>query len=193
MSPRDVKLVHDVVQLDKEGMTRRAIARALKISRNTVRQIVTEHERTREQPHTALPAQCSRARVSKLDPLRPRVAELLKTYEDITAQRVFEILRDEKGYTGGDTIVKGLVRKLRPKKPPKPSLETPPREPGDMAECDWSPYPVTFTQAPPMALQAFGYTLRYSTRKYYGFHEGNRDRGGGFAPPDPSHTTGRTA
>ena len=173
MSPRDVKLVHDVVQLDKEGMTRRAIARALKISRNTVRQIVTEHERTREQPHTALPAQRSRARVSKLDPLRPRVAELLKTYEDITAQRVFEILRDEKGYTGGDTIVKGLVRKLRPKKPPKPSLETPPREPGDMAECDWSPYPVTFTHAPPMTLQAFGYTLRYSTRKYYGFHEGN--------------------
>jgi transposase len=173
MSPRDVKLVHDVVQLDKEGMKWRAIARALKVSRNTVRQIVTEHERTRDQPHTALPARRSRARGSKLDPLRPRVEELLKTYEDITAQRVFEILRDEQGYTGGDTIVKGLVRKLRPQEPPKPSLETPPREPGKMAECDWSPYPVTFTQAPPMTLQAFGYTLRYSTRKYYGFHEGN--------------------
>lgn len=169
----DVKLVHDVVQLDKEGMTWRAIARALKISRNTVRQIVNEHGRTREQPHTALPARRRIARVSKLDLFRPRVEELLKTYPNITAQRVFKILRDEKGYTGGDTIVKVLMRKLRPKQPPKPSLETPPREPGEMAECDWSPYPVTFTHAPPMMLQAFGYTLRYSTRKYYGFHEGN--------------------
>ncbi|MFH0900357.1 MAG: hypothetical protein V2A73_06990 [Pseudomonadota bacterium] len=42
-----------------------------------------------------------------------------------------------------------------------------------MAECDWSPYLVTFIHAPPMKLQAFGYTLRYSTRKYYSFHEGN--------------------
>ena len=173
MSPRDVQLVHDVVQLDKEGMKWRAIARALKISRNTVRQIVTDHERIRAQPHTALPARRRRVRVSKLDPFRPRVEGLLETYADITAQRVFEILRDEQGYTGGDTIVKGLVRTLRPQEPPKPSLETPPREPGAMAECDWSPYPVTFTQAPPMTLQAFSYTLRYSTRKYYGFHEGN--------------------
>ncbi len=65
------------------------------------------------------------------------------------------------------------MRRIRPKKAPKPSLETAPREPGDMAECDWSPYPVTFTNAPPMTLQAFGYTLRYSTRKFYSFHESN--------------------
>ena len=62
---------------------------------------------------------------------------------------------------------------MRPKPPPTPSLATPPRVPGEMAECDWSPYEVPFTHAPPMTLQAFGYTLRYSTRKYYGFHEGN--------------------
>jgi hypothetical protein len=42
-----------------------------------------------------------------------------------------------------------------------------------MAECDWSKYSVTFTHAPPMDLQAFGYTLRWSTRKYYGFQESN--------------------
>jgi hypothetical protein len=56
---------------------------------------------------------------------------------------------------------------------PTPSLQTPPRIPGETGECDWSPYEVTFTHAPPMTLQAFGYTLRYSTRKYYSFHEGN--------------------
>ena len=69
--------------------------------------------------------------------------------------------------------MKVLMRKIRTKARPKPSLETPPREPGDMAECDWSPYPVDFTHAPSMTLQAFGYTLRWSTRKFYGMYEGN--------------------
>lgn len=172
MPPLDPLLVHKVVQLDREGMKRRAIARALHISRNTVRRIVTEHHEEREQPHSALVAP-SVARASKLAPFRAEVDRLLLAYPDITAQRVFERLRGEKGYQGGDTIVKELVRRLRPKPPPTPSLQTPPRVPGDMGECDWSPYEVNFTQAPRQKLQAFGYTLRYSTRKYYDFFEGN--------------------
>jgi transposase len=173
MPPLDPQRVHDVVRLDKEGMTWRAIARALHVSRNTVRHIVTEHREERERPHSALPAPRAIVRASKLDPLRLHVEQLLVRYPDITAQRVFEILRGEKGYQGGDTIVKLLVRKLRPKPPPTPSLQTPPRVPADMGECDWSPYDVPFTHAPTQKLQAFGYTLRYSTRKYYGFFEGN--------------------
>jgi transposase len=173
MPPLDEQLVHNVVQLDKSGMTWRAIARALHISRNTVRRIVTEHRQAREQPHTALPALRTVARSSKLQPFRANIDDLLKTYPDITAQRVYEILRGEKGYDGGYTGVRVLVRKLRPKPPPTPSLQTPPRVPGKMGECDWSPFPVHFTHATPMTMQAFGYTLRYSTRKYYRFFEGN--------------------
>ncbi len=172
MAPLDEKLIHDVVQLDRQGMAWRAIARALRISRNTVRRIVHEHRRARQSPHCALPKRRSQRRPSKLDPFREQVDELFRLYPDITAQRVFEILR-EKGFDGGYTVVKDLVRRIRPKKAVTPSLETAPREPGDIAECDWSPYPVTFTHAPPMTLQAFGYTLRYSTRKFYSFHEGN--------------------
>ncbi len=174
MLPLDPQLVHDVVQLDKEGMTWRAIARALHISRNTVRRIVKSHQEARETAHSALPrVRGSRRRASKLDPFRSLITELLEKYPDITAQRVFEHLRDEHGYAGGDTIVKVLVSNLRPKLPPKPSLQTPPRVPGDMGECDWSPYPVEFAHAPSMTLQAFGYALRYSTRKYFGFFESN--------------------
>ena len=169
----DEKLVHDVVLLGKQGMSRRAISRALKVGRNTVRDILAGHETARGAPHLALVPPAVLLRPSKLDGFRPRVEQLLKTYEDITAQRVFEMLRDEMGFDGGYTGVKVLVRKLRPKKVPKTSLDTPPRVPGDMAECDWASYPVTFTHAPPLTLQAFGYTLRWSTRKYYGFHEGN--------------------
>lgn len=172
MPPLDPQLVHDVVRLAKEGMRWRAIARALHVSRNTVRHVVTEHREDREQPHSALPARRSIVRSSKLDRFRVEIDQLLLAYPDITAQRVFERLR-EKGFDGGYTGVKVLVRKLRPKPPPTPSLQTPPRVPGDMGECDWSPYEVAFTHAPKQTLQAFGYTLRYSTRKYYGFFEGN--------------------
>ena len=172
--PIDERLIHEVVQLDQQGMTWRAIARALHLSRNTVRQIVTAHGQEREAVHSALarPRTISRPRPSKLDDFRGEVDALLKQYPDITAQRVFESLK-AKGFTGAYTGVKVLVRRLRPRPPPPPSLETPRREPGDLAECDWSSYAVAFTHAPPMTLQAFGYALRYSTRKYFGFHEGN--------------------
>jgi len=40
----------------------------------------------------------------------PKVEEILRTYPDITAQRVFETLRGDHGYTGGYFIVKTLVR-----------------------------------------------------------------------------------
>lgn len=68
----DEKRIHDVLQLDREGMKWRAIARALKISRNTVRQIVREHEHARQSPHCALPTTPSMPRASKLDPFRSR-------------------------------------------------------------------------------------------------------------------------
>src|SRR3954471_11613082 len=125
----------------------RAIARALHISRNTVKEIVIGHDGARDAVHSALERPRRTTRPSKLDALRPQVEALLKTYPDITAQRVLELLR-EKGFGGGYTGVKVLVRRLRPKPPPAPSLETPPRVPGDMAECDWSPFRVVFTHAP---------------------------------------------
>jgi transposase len=170
--PLDEGLIHAVVKCDREGMKKRAIARALHCSRKTVRKILKTHGEAREQPHSALVARPQMVRGSKLDLFRPRVDELLRLFPDITAQRVFEELQ-ESGYGGGDNIVKTLVRKLRPKPQPEPSLETPPRLPGDMAECDWASFPVTFTQAPPMTLEAFSYVLRWSTRKYYGFFESN--------------------
>lgn len=172
MARLDEKRIHDVLQLDGQGMKWRAIARALRISRNTVRQIVREHARARQNPHSALPSRQGGRRPSKLDGFRAQIDELLRLYPDITAQRVFERLR-EKEFDGGYTVVKDLVRRLRPKAAPRPSLQTAPREPGEMAECDWSPYAVRFTHAPPMTVQAFGYTLRYSTRKFYSFHESN--------------------
>ena len=169
--PPDEKVVHDVVLLSRQGMTGRAIARSLKLGRNTVKDILAGHDTSRGEPHSALPAPRIIVRPGKLDPFRPKVNELLATFPDITAQRIFEELRGA-GFDGGYTAVRMLLRKIR-KHVVTPSLTTPPREPGDLAECDWAEYPVNFSHAPPRKLQAFGYTLRYSTRKYFGFHERN--------------------
>ena len=134
------QLVHHIVTLARDGLARRAIARAVGVSRNTVKAVLAAHDHAREAEQVTLPPRTTRApRLSKLDPFKPRVAELMTRFEDITAQRVFEILRAEDGFRGGYTAVKKHVRKVRPAPKPTPSLTTPTYDPGEMAESDWSP------------------------------------------------------
>lgn len=161
------ELVHQTVTLHREGMSRRAIARSLGVSRNTVKKILRAHAEARQVPHTALPEPPKRApRPKKVDDYRGQVAQLLDKYPTITAQRVLEIL-GEAGYDGGYTAVKELVRELRPKPKPKPSLPTPDWGPGKMAESDWSPYELTLVSGRKLKVQLFSYVLAHSKRKYY--------------------------
>ena len=168
------ELEHEVVTLQRDGLSRRAISRHCGISRNTVRGVLEAHALGREQEHRALPEPALRApRASKLDPFKPRVAELLRQYDDITAQRVFERLRDEEGFGGGYTTVKRHVRALRPAPKPKPSLETPDYGPGQMGECDWSPYDIECIDGHTESVQAFGYVLVHCRRKAYEVYTSN--------------------
>jgi transposase len=161
-------LIHQVVVLTVQGMSRRAITRALGVSRNTIKKILRAHGKQRDTGHTALPTPAARApRASKIDAFRDRVAELLARYPDITAQRVFEILKDE-GFDGGYTGVKKHLRRVRPAPRPTPSLQAPDFGPGEMAESDWSPYLLTYTDGRTETVQLFCYVLVYSTRKYFG-------------------------
>ena len=167
------ELVHAAVMLDKQGDGQRAIARALGISRNTVRAILEAHASGRDTAELALPPVPSRApRASKLDAFKPRVGELFQRFPDITAQRVYETLKDE-GFVGGYTAVKKYVRKVRPPPKPKPSLETPDYGVGEMSESDWSPYEVRFTTGKTATVNALSYVLVTSTRKYFGLYESN--------------------
>ena len=161
------QLTHEVVLLARQKVPWRAIARTLGVSRNTVKKIVQAHIDQREAGHTAITRPALRLpRASKLDSFKPRITELLKEYPDITAQRIFEIVSEE-GFGGGYTAVKKHLRKVRPKPPPKPSLQTPAWGPGKMAESDWSPYDVTYTTGQTERLQLFSYVLVHSTRKFY--------------------------
>lgn len=167
------ELAHHVAVLAKQGTSRRAIARALGVSRNTVRTLLSAHERGRVLEHVALSPPPTRApRPAKIDAYKPRVAELLVRFPDITAQRVFEILRDE-GFTGGYSGVKQHVRAARPPPKPTPSRVTPTYGPGAMGESDWSPYEVTFTTGAKAIVQALSYVLVDSTRKYFGLYDSN--------------------
>lgn len=160
------ELLHHAVILENQGVSRRALARVLGVSRNTIRSMLEAHARSRVEPHTALPAPPSRApRASPVDTFEPRIIALLAQYEDITAQRVFEILHEE-GFGGGYTAIKKRVRKLRPTPKPTPSLPTPVYGPGEMAENDWSPWEVTYTTGIKEKVQGFSYVLVVSKRKY---------------------------
>lgn len=175
------ELIHRVVSLQQDGLSARAIARALSISRNTVRKITREHARARQQPHTALQVLPKRApRTKKIDDYRVQVKALLDKYDGrgrdavtrqpITAQRVFEILKDG-GYDGGYTAVKQLVRQLRPKPKRNVSLQTPDWGPGKMAESDWSPYELRLLDGRRLKLQVFSYVLSHSKRPYLQAYE----------------------
>lgn len=160
-------LVHKIVTLKRDGMGARAIARALNVSRNTVKRVLVAHAAQRSAEHSALESPPTRApRAKKVDGFEGRIAELFERYPDITAQRIFETLREE-GFPGGYTAIKEHVRKVRPRKPPAPSLTTPSYDPGEMAESDWSPYKITFTTGVKLVVEAFTYILTYSPRKYY--------------------------
>jgi len=161
------ELIHQVVVLTTQAMSRRAITRALGVSRNTIRKILREQANQRDTGHTALETRPDRVpRAAKIDAHRTRVQELIARYPDITAQRVFEILRDE-GFTGGYTGVKKHLRRVRPPAKPTPSLEAPVFGPGEMAESDWSPYELTYTDRRKELVQLFSYVLVYSTRKFF--------------------------
>lgn len=167
------QLTNLIVTLSKQGVTRRAVARALGVSRNTVRKVLDKHGEARETTSLAVQPRPARApRATKLDAFKPRVDELMVEFPDITAQRVHEILRDE-GFDGGCTGVKRYVRGARPKPKPAPSKVTPTYEPGEMAESDWSPYELAFTSGKTATVQAFGYVLPWSKRKFYELYESN--------------------
>lgn len=160
------ELVHQVVTLEQQGIARRAIARSLGVSRNTVRKILERHKRARAEPHNQLAKPVRAPRETKITPFAAKIEELLAKYPDMTAQRVYEDLVDA-GYAGKYTMIKLYVSRVRPRPVVEPSLPTIDYGPGEMAENDWTPTEVTFTNGVKATVQVFGYVLVHSKRKYF--------------------------
>lgn len=160
------ELAQRIVLKWRAGTSVRALTRQFGLSRNTVRRILRENAAQREHGHDVLAV--SRHRASKLDPFRSRVQAILEQYPRITGTRLHEKLREEKGYTGGITIVRELLAELRPpsKKEPVIRFET---EPGRQGQMDWSPYTLHFRRTGKSEVLCFSYILAYSRRHYIDF------------------------
>ena len=88
-----------------EGLGVRTIARRLSMSRKTVRRVLgRERPKPRPKPEP---------RGSILDPFMPVIRDLLRDTPEMKAPAVLERLRPL-GYTGGVSILRDQVRKLRP-------------------------------------------------------------------------------
>jgi len=168
------ELAHEVVLLAQQGMSVRAIARALHVGRNQVRAILAANKAARsgETAPSALPPPPV-TRPSMLDEHEAFIVALLARFPDITAQRVYEELcaRQDIAFDGGYTIVKEQVRALRPRPVVEVSTPVDEPEPGKVAECDWATITIDFRNRTRQKLQIFGYTLAYSHRRYYRVYE----------------------
>lgn len=162
-------LANMVVTLHGRGWSQRRLARELEVSRNTVRAILERNQAARTGGHSALPPK-KRRRKSKLDPHVDFVRKRLADHPDLSAVRIHEDLVEE-GFDGSYTIVKELVRRLRPK-PKKAPVRAMPTPPGRFGQQDWSPYTIDFTATGRQRVSCFSLVLGFSRRQYIDFTEG---------------------
>jgi transposase len=110
-----------------EGMPIKAIARLVGCSKNTVKSALGSDA----------PPQYRRSpRGSVVDPVEPRIRELLVSWPDMPAT----VIAERVGWTRSLTVLKDRVRELRPSYlPPDPASRTA-YEPGEIGQCDfWFP------------------------------------------------------
>src|ERR1700678_3465596 len=98
----DEAMRHEIVQRRQSGMSLRAIAAELGISRGAVARALARVQAQRD--GQATPSKPHR-RGSIVDPFAPILKELLAKYPHLTALRAWQELR-ARGYTGGYTVVR---------------------------------------------------------------------------------------
>lgn len=163
-------LRNEIVRRRQGGESQRQIARAVGVSRRTVRRVLArvEEERRGPAPASHLPKPAAR-RPSLLDAYEDFIRQLLERYPNMTATRVCEELRG-RGFTGHYTIVRQRVRALRPQPRREPVIrfET---GPGLQAQMDYSSYDIDFGDEGRRRVHLFSYVLAYSRRQYLRFVE----------------------
>ena len=140
-----------------EGMPIRAIARRLRVGRNTVRRALAADGPRKYQ---------RLARGSAVDAVEPQIRLLLKEFPQMPATVIAERI----GWTRGLTVLKERVRELRPVfAPPDPASRTT-YLPGEIAQCDlWFPpadVPLGAGQVgrPPVLVMVAGYSRVIAAR-----------------------------
>lgn len=159
-------LKHEIVVCHQAGLSMRAIARHLAVSRGTVAQVLAA---VQQQRSAGVPPPRPRPRHSIIDDYEPILKELLARYPNLTVERALQELR-ARGFPGKYTVVRQRVRRLRSRPAATPVLrfET---GPGDQAQMDYGVYDVDFTREGRRRVYLFSYVLGYSRRQYLRFVE----------------------
>lgn len=147
----------EIQNLFQDQMPIRAIARRLGRDPKTIRRAL---HRTSPCPQPP-----------KLDPFHDLIAQLAS--RDLTAPRILRELRTH-GYTGGLTILKQHLRRLRgPSKPQRPIFRRFETRAAEEGQVDWSPYRLRIGTAD-MVVHCFSLILCYSRRLWIGFYRNER-------------------
>jgi transposase len=156
---------HEIVQLRQSGMSMRAIAKELGISRGAVARALARVQAQRAGRAAPLPR--PRPRKSIIDPFEPILKELLSKYPNLTTERALQELQ-ARGFNGKYTVVRQRIGLLRPRAaaPPVPRFET---GPGAQAQMDYGVYDLDFTREGRRRVYLFSYLLSYSRRQYLHF------------------------
>jgi transposase len=140
-----------------EGLSARAVARQLGISRNTVLRALASDR----------PPQYRRApKGSAVDAVEPAIRELLKATPTMPATVIAERI----GWERGITVLKERVRELRPAYLPADPVSRTTYQPGELAQCDlWFPpvdIPLGYGQSgrPPVLVIVSGYSRVITAR-----------------------------
>jgi transposase len=152
----------EIVQRRQSGMSLRAIAEELGISRGAVYRALTRVQAQRDEQAAPLPR--ARRRGSIVDDFEPVLKELLAKYPNLTVERALQELRS-RGFTGGYTVLRARVRLLRP----RPTLQPVPRfetSEGMQAQMDHGVYDIDFVREGRRRVYLFSYLLGYSRRQY---------------------------
>ena len=145
---------------DDEGLSIRAISRRLEVHRRTVREAL----------RSARPSGSQRARRGSIvDPYRGWLLAKLSQFPELTAVRLFAMLRDQ-GYQGGYSLVKQCVADLRPRL--KPAYLTLHFAPGECAQVDWGVWKALDVPGGRRRLSFFVMVLAHSRMMYAEFSFG---------------------
>lgn len=160
MTARDAEeLRPEVMRLHYlEGLSIRAIAKRLSLSRKTVRKHLG-----RGQP--PLPA-AQTPRPSLLDPYERLISGWLADTPELRATQLLERLRQQ-GYSGGISILRDRVRQLRTRVAPKAIL-TLAFAPGEVMQVDWADFGFALPGVP-RRVSAFVAVLGHSRLMYLEF------------------------
>src|SRR5687768_15889203 len=152
---------HEIVQRRQSGMSLRAIAEELGVSRGAVARALARVQAQRD--GRAAPSR-PRPRKSIIDPFEAILKELLAQYPNLTTERALQELQ-ARGFTGKYTVVRQRIGLLRPRAvaPPVPRFET---GPGAQAQMDYGVYDVDFIREGRRRVYLFSYLLGYSRRQY---------------------------